>query len=166
MAASGAVMRREVKVIGLVGFAHHLSHLYQLALPPLFTLIRADLGFSYAELGLVMTVFYLATGVLQTPMGLLVDRIGARRVLIGGMFLSAAPLMLVGMVESLWSIVAVFLLSGIGNSVFHPADYTILNASIDETRLGRAFSLHTFGGLAGFSLLAIGTVFLSRERSL
>ncbi len=152
MAASSGQMRREFQVVGLVGFAHHLSHLYQLALPPLFTLIRADLGLSYAELGLVMTLFYLTTGVLQTPMGLLVDRVGARVVLTGGMFLSAAPLMAVGAVDSLWSMAGLFVLAGAGNSVFHPADYTILNASIGEQRLGRAFSLHTFGGLAGFAV--------------
>ena len=67
MAVSSGVMRREFQVVGLVGLAHHLSHLYQLALPPLFTLMRADLGLSYAELGLVMTIFYFTTGVLQTP---------------------------------------------------------------------------------------------------
>ena len=164
MDASAAVVRREFQVLGLIGFAQPLSHLYQLALPPLFVLIRNDLGFSYAELGLVMTVFYVATGVLQTPMGLLVDRIGARAVLIGGMLLSAAPLMLAGQVETLWQMVGLFVLSGAGNSVFHPADYTILNAAIAEKRLGRAFSLHAFSGMAGFAvappvMLALATLF-------
>lgn len=152
MDAAGGGRKREFQVLGLVSFAHHLSHIYQLALPPLFLLIREDLGVSYAELGLVMTMFYISTGVLQTPMGMLVDRIGARKVLIGGMFLSSAPLMLAGQVDSLEPMLVLFVAAGAGNAVFHPADYTILNASIDSSWIGKAFALHTFGGMIGFAI--------------
>lgn len=151
MATATASLGREAKVLGLVGGGHFLSHFYQLALPPLFPLIKQDLDVSYIELGVVLTVYHAATAVLQTPIGLLVDRIGARAVLIIGLFLNAGAFAAAGLFPSYWALVGFMLLAGLGNSVFHPADYAIISASIDKGRLGRAYSLHSFGGTAGFA---------------
>ncbi len=151
MTAQTATLGRQFQVIGLIGSGHFLSHFYQLALPPLFPLIKQDLGVSYIELGVAMTVYGGATAVLQTPVGLLVDRVGARSVLIVGLFVNAAAIAAAGMVSSYWALVACMLFAGLGNSVFHPADYAILSASIEKGRVGRAFSLHSFGGTTGFA---------------
>jgi MFS family permease len=151
MAATTATAGRQIQAIGLIGFGHFLSHLYQLALPPLFPYIRADLGVSFVELGLALTVYNVATAALQTPVGILVDRIGARPMLILGLFVNAAAFGAAGLVSSFWPLVALMLVAGAGNSVFHPADYAILSASVDKTRIGRAFSIHSFGGSSGFA---------------
>ena len=148
---TAAVLSRESRAIGLIGFAHFLSHFYMLCLPPLFLHVRDDLGVTFVELGVVLTVYNAATAVLQTPMGVLVDRVGARRVLIGGLFLNAAAIALVGFTTSYWQLLALFLLAGAGNSVFHPADYVILTASVDGGRQGKAYSIHAFGGTIGFA---------------
>lgn len=144
--------RRENAVIGLVSFAHLLSHLYLIALPPLFPAMRADLGVSYAELGLIMGIYAVATGALQTPMGFLCERIGARVVLAGGLLVNGLALALVVFAGSFWELAGLALLAGIGNSVFHPADYALLSRSVDGRRLGMAFGVHTFGGVAGFAV--------------
>lgn len=141
----------EARVIGLIGGGHFLSHFYQLALAPLFPLIKQDLDVSNVELGAVMTAYAAATAVLQTPIGLLVDRIGARAVLIVGLFLNAGAFVGAGLFPSYWALVGFMVIAGIGNSVFHPADYAILSASVDKGRVGRAFSLHSFGGTSGFA---------------
>lgn len=148
---TAAVLSRESRAIGLIGFAHFLSHFYMLSLPPLFLHVRDDLGVTFVELGVVLTVYNAATAILQTPVGILVDRIGARRVLIGGLFLNAAAIALVGFTTSYWQLLALFLLAGAGNSVFHPADYVILTASVDGGRQGKAYSIHSFGGTLGFA---------------
>ncbi len=142
---------REARVIGLIGAGHFVSHFYQLALAPLFPLIKQDLDVSNVELGVVMTAYAAATAVLQTPVGLLVDRIGARNVLIVGLFVNAGAFAAAGLASSYWALVGFMLIAGIGNSVFHPADYAILSATIDKGRVGRAFSLHSFGGTSGFA---------------
>ena len=161
MAATTATAGRQIQAIGLIGFGHFLSHLYQLALPPLFPYIRADLGVSFVELGLALTVYNIATVALQTPVGILVDRIGARPMLIIGLFVNAAAFVAAGLVSSFWLMVALMLVAGAGNSVFHPADYTILSASVDKARIGRAFSIHSFGGSSGFAAAPLVMIYLA-----
>jgi predicted MFS family arabinose efflux permease len=161
MPATTATAGRQIQAIVLIGFGHFLSHLYQLALPPLFPFIRADLGVSFVELGLALTVYNIATATLQTPVGILVDRIGARPMLILGLFVNAAAFVAAGLVSSFWPLLALMLVAGAGNSVFHPADYAILSASVDKTRIGRAFSIHSFGGSSGFAAAPLVMIFLA-----
>ena len=161
MAMTAVEVRRETHVIGLISLAHMLSHLYMLALPPLFPLIRDDMGVSYAELGLSITCFAVATGVLQTPMGFVCERIGARPVLIAGLFLNGLSITMIAFATEFWQLLVLMTLGGVGNSVFHPADYSILSGSIQEKRLGRAFAFHTFGGSIGFALAPILMVTLA-----
>lgn len=147
--AATATLGREIRAISLIGFGHFLSHFYFFGLVPLLVAIRNEFGLSAVEVGAILTVYNVATGTLQTPMGILVDRLGARRVLIGGLFVTAAAFGLAGFTSSYWELLILFFLAGAGNSVFHPADYVILTASVDSTRQGRAYSMHSFGGSLG-----------------
>jgi predicted MFS family arabinose efflux permease len=150
MEAVAGFPRREVQAIGLVGFAHMLSHLYMLPLVPLVLIVTADLGISVTQYGIAIAAYAITTGVFQTPMGLLVERIGGRAVLAAGLALNAASYVLIGlMAADFWTFVALMALAGVGNSVFHPADYSLLSASVGDGRMGRAFSVHTFMGHVG-----------------
>jgi MFS family permease len=151
MSAGGDGVARDARVIGLIGVAHFASHFFHLALPPLFPLLKDVLGVSYAELGLLMTLFFAASGLAQTPAGFLVDRIGAERVLIGGLTLLATGILLCGLAPGYWAMLPLALLAGIGNSVFHPADYAILSHRVAPARMARAFSVHTIGGTLGWA---------------
>jgi FSR family fosmidomycin resistance protein-like MFS transporter len=146
---STASLGREVRAISLIGFGHFISHFYMFGIVPLFVAISTDLNVTNLQLGGILTAFNVATGALQTPMGILVDRFGARRVLIGGLFVTSAAFGLAGFTSSYWELLALFLLAGAGNSVFHPADYVILTASVDPSRQGKAYSMHSFGGSLG-----------------
>ena len=150
MAGVLSLPRGELKSVGLISVGHGFSHLYMLVLPPLFPLIQQDLGVSWTELGLLFAVLSISTGVAQLPAGILVDRIGARPVLFAGLVLQAAPFALVALFPSYWGLVAVVLVSGIGISVFHPADYAIMAAQVRAERQGRAFGIHIFAGYAGW----------------
>ncbi len=145
-------LRSDVRVIGLIGVAHFFSHFFQLVLPPLFPLLKTVFGVPYVALGLTVSVFYGASGIGQTLSGFLVDRIGALRVLLGGMALFAASIALAGLVPTYWLLLPVALLAGLGNSVFHPADYSILNASVDARRIGRGYSVHSVSGNLGWAV--------------
>lgn len=135
--------------VALISGAHLYSHLYILLLPPLFPLIKADLGVSYTELGFAITAFSLVTGLTQTPVGFLVDRVGARALLITALALESVALMTVGLLPSYSVLVAMMMVAGLANAVYHPADYAILGASVPEGQMGRAFSVHTAAGLFG-----------------
>jgi FSR family fosmidomycin resistance protein-like MFS transporter len=149
----------ESKAIVLISCAHLVSHLYYLVLPPLFPLLKARFGVGYIELGLALTLFNIVSALTQTPMGFLVDRVGSRRVLIAGLCLGGFAWISLGLIPTYsWMLVA-GVLAGIGNSVYHPADYAILSARIAETRIGRAFSIHTFAGFMG-SAIAPGMMLL------
>lgn len=149
MTIAAAQARRDARVIGLIGAAHMLSHVYIFVLPPLFPLLKEHFGVSYVELGLALTVFNVLSGLTQAPCGFLVDRFGARPILAAGLALSGLAFVGVALTDSYWALVALMALGGIANSVYHPADYAILSATIDSSRIGRAFSLHTFAGFAG-----------------
>lgn len=151
----------EARILGLVSGGHFLSHFYYLALPPLFPLMKADLGVGYAELGLILTLYGVMSSSMQTPAGVLVDRLSARQVLIAGLLINSLCVTLAGLTTSYWAMAGLFLVAGIGNAVFHPADYAILSASIAESRIGRAFSLHSFGGNMGFVAAPVVMLFLS-----
>jgi MFS family permease len=142
---------RDVRVNALIGCGHFLSHYYQLCLPPMFIAWQQAFGVSYAELGLSMALMSATTAVVQTPIGFLVDRYGARRFLIGGTLLMTLSISGMGLATAYWQIALLAMLSGLGNSVIHPADYAILSGSIDHSRIGRSFALHTFIGHVGFA---------------
>jgi FSR family fosmidomycin resistance protein-like MFS transporter len=143
---------RDARVIWLVGAAHFVSHYYILLLPPLFPFVRAEYGVSYTELGLALAAFNTVSAGLQTPAGFLTDRIGAPAVLIGGLLLGAFAFALAGIVPSFWFLVAMFAVAGLGNTVYHPADYSILSHHVLPERIGQAYSIHTFAGMLGTAL--------------
>lgn len=143
---------RDARIIALIGTGHFLSHFYMLCLPPLFLIWREEFGASYAELGLAVALMAGTTALLQTPVGFWVDRYGARPFLVGGTLLMALSISAMAAAPGIWAIWLLAVLSGIGNSVIHPADYAILAGSIDKSRMGRAFALHTFTGNLGFAL--------------
>jgi FSR family fosmidomycin resistance protein-like MFS transporter len=146
---STAIRSHDAKVVGLISAAHFVSHYYILLLPPLFAFIRADYGVSYTELGLAIAVFNVVSAVFQTPTGFLIDRVGARFILIGGLLLGAAAVLVMGLVPSFWVLVAMMALNGLANTVYHPADYAILSHAVAYERMGHAFSVHTFSGMLG-----------------
>lgn len=150
MQADAVAVGRDFKVTGLVSFGHLLSHLYMLALPPLFPYLRQDLGVGYVELGLTITAYAITTGLLQTPMGFLVNKIGGRWVLLFGLGVNALAILLAGLSTQYWQLILLMFLGGVGSSVFHPADYSILNARVGGARLGRALSVHSLAGNLGF----------------
>ena len=141
----------DARVNTLICCGHTLSHFYILMLPTMFLAWQQAFGVSFAELGISVAVMSGTTAVVQTPIGFLVDRFGARRFLIGGTLLMTLSISLMGVATSFWQIVALAMLSGLGNAVFHPADYAILSGSIHPSRLGRSFAIHTFVGHVGFA---------------
>lgn len=147
-----AALKSDIKVIGLVSAAHGLSHFFQLVLPPLFPLMKDEFGASYAALGAVMAVFYTVSSFAQTASGFLVDRFGARIVLLVGLALVSVGALLASLVPSIGWLYAAAAVAGLGNSVFHPADLALLNAKVDQKRLGHAFSIHGVSGNIGWAL--------------
>ncbi len=151
-AAAPAHSRHDLRIIALIGTGHFLSHFYMLVLPPLFLVWREEFGVSYAALGLAVALMSATTAALQTPVGFWVDRFGARPFLVGGTLLMALSVSLMAVVPSFWLILPLAMLSGVGNSVIHPADYAILAGSVQKSFMGRAFALHTFTGHLGFAM--------------
>ncbi len=147
--------RHDARLIGVVGAAHLVSHFLQLALPPLFPLLRADLDASYAMLGTLVGAFYGASAVTQFSAGFAVDRFGARPVLLGGVALMATGTLLASLAPAFAWLYPAAILTGIGNGVFHPADFAILNANVAARRLGHAYSTHGIGGNLGYALAPV-----------
>ena len=153
---------RDAKIIGLVSGAHFVSHVYMLVLPPLFAFVRADYAVNYAELGIAIAAFNVVSLIFQPPAGFLADRFGARRLLIGGLLLSGAGVIVVGLVPSYRGLVGGMALMGLANTTYHPADYSILSHSIPGKRIGQAFSIHTFFGTFGTAIAPVTMLFLAK----
>lgn len=151
MASAAPALRQEYRIIGMVAAAHGGSHYFHLVLPPLFPALKAAFGVGYAELGLLLSALFLTSGLCQTPAGFLVDRIGASRVLAAGLAALGAAAVLASMAPSYAALLPAAVLMGLGNSVFHPADYAILGHHVGKLRMARAFSIHTVGGTLGWA---------------
>jgi len=148
------------RLIAAVCAAHMMSHYYMLMLAPLFAFIRADFSVSYTELALALTVFNVVSGVMQTPIGFLVDRIGARVVLIGGLAVSSIAYAVAGLVDSYWVFIAMYGVAGLGNTVFHPSDYSLLSHHAPPERLSHVFSFHTFAGMVGSAIAPVTLLYM------
>ncbi len=144
-------LSRTARVNLLIGNGHFLSHFYMLCLPPMFLAWQKSFAVSFAELGLAIALMSGTTALLQTPVGFLVDRHGARPFLVGGTLLMSLSIAAMGLTAHFWQILGLAVLSGVGNSVIHPADYAIISGAVDKDRMGRSFALHTFSGNLGFS---------------
>ncbi|MDA9399064.1 MFS transporter [Bradyrhizobium sp. CCBAU 45389] len=132
-----------------ISIAHWVSHFHLLVLPMLFPFLKQKLGVGYIELGFSLTTLAVGSGLTQAPTGYLVDHFGARKILLIGLTLGGCALILLGLHLSYASLIACAVLLGLANSVYHPADYAILAEHMDEARMGRAFSIHTFAGFLG-----------------
>lgn len=138
-----------LRTLTAISAAHWLSHFHLFVLPMLFPFLKAQLGVGYIELGFALTVFGVVSGLTQAPIGYLADHYGARKVLLAGLCLGGLALVLLGLHLSYTSLIVCAALLGLANSVYHPCDYAILSAHMDEARMGRAFSVHTFAGFLG-----------------
>jgi MFS family permease len=161
-AAAPAALRRDASVISLVGFAHGTSHFFHFVLPPLFPWLMRDFGLSFTEVGSAMTVFFVVSGVGQALAGFVVDRLGALRVLFGGVALLCAGGAALALAQSFTMVLGAAAVAGLGNSVFHPADYTILNRRVSAPRLGHAFSVHGLTGSLGWAAAPVYVVALAQ----
>jgi len=144
--------RRERLSVVLVGSAHGISHFYMLVLPPLFGLFRQQWGISFVQLGVALAVWNVTTVVAQTPMGILVDRVGARKLLVAALVLGAASFTIAGLMASYAGLVVAMFFGGIANAVYHPADYDLLHHTVRPNRVGRAFAIHSFVGNIGYGM--------------
>ena len=148
----GASRASPSRIVGVVCAAHFVSHYYILLLAPLLPFVRAEYGVSYTEIGMALAAFNVVSTVLQTPAGFLVDWLGARILLIAGLVVGAGAFLIAGLVDSFWVLVAMFALAGVGNTVYHPADYALLSHHVPSDRIGQAFSVHTFAGMLGSAM--------------
>ena len=160
MSVVAQTLGHDSRVLSLIGAGHMLSHFYQLSFPPLLLVWREEFGASFIALGLIISLFSLATGLSQIPAGVLVDRFGARPVLVIGLLIISGAMASMSLVSDIELIFFLAVVAGIGNGVFHPADYAILNSSINPIRMGKAFSFHSFSGHLGGSLAPATIIFL------
>jgi MFS transporter, FSR family, fosmidomycin resistance protein len=151
-------LRDDAGLIGLVGLGHLVSHFSQLLLAPLFPWLKDALNASYIELGFLMTLFFAVSCAVQTVAGFLVDRYGPRPILFGGLALLGLAAFGFGLSPNYWTMAAFSVLAGIGNGVFHPADYTLINRKVSASRLGHAYSFHGITGSLGWALAPVVVV--------
>ncbi len=150
--SSAVPLAQDAKVMSLVGLAHASSHFGHMLLPPLFPVFMQEFGLSFAQVGLLMSVFFVVSGVGQALAGFVVDKLGARPVL----FMALGTFLLASIVASnaqgyFW-LVAAAALAGLANCPFHPIDFSILNQRVSSPRLGYAFSVHGLSGSLGWAL--------------
>jgi FSR family fosmidomycin resistance protein-like MFS transporter len=154
-AVAAAPLERDIRVISLIGVAHGTSHYYQLAFVTMLLIVREKAGLSFTDVGMLGAIYYGVSGICQTLAGFAVDRFGARPILAAGLALAAIGLALTALADSFLAFAAISVVGAIGNCVFHPADFALLNSSVNQRRLGRAYSFHGLGGSLGWAAAPI-----------
>lgn len=153
--------RADLTTISLIGVAHGTSHFFHMLLPPLFPAFIRDFGLSYAELGLLVTTFFVISGIGQALAGFLVDRTGARPVLFAALACFVGAGLAASAAQGFGSLILAACLAGLGNSPFHPADFTVLNKRVSQARLGHAFSVHGISGNLGWAAAPVFLIGIS-----
>lgn len=159
--------RQELQTLTIISVVHLVSHFFWLALVPLLPSLTTMLGASYLELGVAITLMNAVSAATQAPVGFLVDRFGARLLLLTGVIVGAAGFLLVAIVPTYPALIVAAVLIGLGNCVYHPADYSVLSAEMNPQRMGRAYSVHTFSGYLGFAVappVVLGFLWLGGPR--
>lgn len=152
LSANAAVpFKQDATIIGLVGLAHASSHFGHLLLPLMFPVFMTEFGLSFSQVGLLMTTFFVVSGLGQASAGFVVDRVGARPLLFVALGLFVLASALASLVTGYTGLIAVAALAGLGNATFHPVDFTILNQRVSPARLGHAFSAHGLTGNLGWA---------------
>ena len=147
--------RQDFLLITLLGVAHGLSHYFHLVIPALFPWIIPEFGTSYAQMGAVMTVFFIVSSLGQATSGVLVDKLGPKVCLYGGVGLLMVSGFLFSVAQNYLWFYPVAAFAGLGNSVFHPTDYSIMNRCITNERLPFAFSIHSVVGNIGWAVAPV-----------
>src|SRR6188768_2485117 len=157
-------LRQVATVISLVGFAHGTSHFFHFVLPPLFPYLMQEFGLTFTQVGVLMTTFFVVSGVGQALAGFVVDRVGSLKVLCGGIALLGASGLVLASAPNYAMLFAGAAVAGLGNSVFHPADFTLLNRRVSTSRLGHAFSVHGLSGSLGWAAAPVFVLALACRR--
>jgi predicted MFS family arabinose efflux permease len=147
-----AIRTRDLRTMSLVGLAHGTSHFFHMLLPPLFPVFKDSFGLSYTELGLLVTLFFAISGIGQALAGFLVDRVGARPVLYAALGCFVAAASSAALAQGFGGLLLAAALAGLGNSPFHPIDFTILSQRVSQPRLGHAFAVHGISGNLGWAI--------------
>ncbi len=152
--------QREIWTVALVSIAHFFSHFFVLSIPSALPMIREDFGVSNLAVGAIVMGYAISSFVWQYPMGVGSDRYGATPFIIGGLTVVSLGIFSFGLAPSIWVMVAITLINGTADSVFHPADYTIITAKVRPQWLGRCYAIHTTTGFLGFAMAPIAMSFL------
>lgn len=149
------MLRSDARTIGLIGLAHGSSHFFHLLLPPLFPWLIADFHYSYAELSVLVSLFFVVSGTGQALAGFAVDRFGARPILFAALGSFVVAGLIASMAQGYAMLLAAAFFAGLGNAPFHPVDFTILNKRVSPQRIGHAFSVHGLSGNIGWALAPV-----------
>lgn len=158
-----SAFRADATTISVVGLAHATSHFFQLLLPPLFPWLATEFSLSFAQLGTLASLFYLVSAFGQAAAGFVVDKVGARAVMFGGLVLFAAAAVVGAMANGYAMLVASAALAGIANSPFHPVDYSIINQRVSTRRIGHAYSAHGLSGTLGYASATLVMVLMAQQ---
>lgn len=162
---TAGTLRNDATVISLVGFAHGTSHFFHFVLPPLFPYLMRDFGLTFTQVGALMTMFFVVSGVGQALAGFVVDRVGSMKVLCGGLALLAVSGLVLAVAPSYPMLFLAAAIAGLGNCVFHPADFTLLNRRVSTPRLGHAFSVHGLSGSLGWAAAPVFVLAIAQASS-
>jgi len=143
---------QSVRILALISTGHALSNFYVLCLPVLIPFFKNEFQVSYALLGVILTTRALTSGLLQMPVGFLVDVVGGKKLLIAGLFLLSGSFAALAAIPSIWWALPLMVVFGAGLATMRPSNYTILNASISPSWVGRAFGINMFAAHAGRAL--------------
>jgi MFS family permease len=158
--AAAASAPRSFREVWLISAGHAFTHWYTATFYLLLPLIGKELGLSYTEIGLIMTVQSGVGALSNIPGGVIVDMVGKKGYLMAiSLFWVGFPYALMSVTHSYWMLLACVTLVGIGNNIWHPAAIPTLAWRYPE-RKGLVIAFHGMGGniADGLAPLVVGAL--------
>ncbi len=140
----------ETRALWLTGMLHAFTHAYQVALLPLYLLIKRDFHLAgEGEATLLLTVMLTAAYLPSYPIGILADRMSRKALLALGLVVNGLGFIGMALAPNYAWVVAFTALAGFGGSFYHPAA-TAMIARLFPRNTGKALGLVGIGAGAGF----------------
>ena len=142
-----------VPLAALITGAHLANDAFTNVLPVYLPTLQQRFGLGEVALASLVAVISLSANVLQAFMGALTDRWGRRRAAAIGLLLSSVLMSFIAVAPTVWALVAMLAVGGLGSAVFHPGAVAMMR-DVGE-RKSLAIGVFAAGGALGSAIMPV-----------
>ncbi len=136
----------------VMAFTHTLTHVFAGIAPTLYPEFIIEFGLTNQDLGLIASIPSLCSALLSIPIGLLADRIGAKKMILISIAVAITGAVLAFSATSPFTLILGLSLLIVNTTIYHPASYSFTTFLFKPKDRPKALGIHGAGGTLGMTL--------------